>query len=222
MDSTIFRNCSQQLNDLLSSKSAEKIIVVPVDFSKHKHVAKIGLANGKYLHRKPLNVVNGSKGVEFLEQKLLRQCRKLQIPKSNVIIAYEEPHSYAKGFFQQFKDRGYLVVQVNALNAKRFRNHSMASSDKIDLDGIFNAVLNRQAHDLKGQSELYEALKLATRTYEAQIKQSTRLKNQIGKLVDRVFPGFLSKKTSGLEPFGTASIELLRQGITPVKLKAKS
>ncbi len=222
MNNTVFRNCSQQLNELLSSQSADKVIIVPVDFAKNKHVAKIGLGTGEYLHKRALIIHNNSTGIDFLEEWIEKFCQKLRIPKRNVIIATEDPHSYAKGFFQHLKDKGYLVVQVNALNAKRFRNHSMASSDKIDLDGIFNAVLNRQANDLKGQYAVYEAMRLAIRTYQSLIKQSTRCKNQINKLVDRVFPGFLSKKHSGLEPFGAASLALLRKGTTAATLKKRN
>lgn len=215
---TTFRNCDQQLNEILSTNLPENVLIVPIDFAKKCHLGKFCFANGNYLYKKPLRIHNDSNGAKFLEENIEKSCRIRKVPKRNVIIATEDPHSYAKAFFLHMQDKGYLVVQVNAFEAKKLRNHGMASSDKIDLDGIANSVITRKAVRLKGQDQLYDGLMQAERTYHALVKESTRRKNQIDKLVDQIFPGLLSEAKSGIEPYGNACMALLRKAVTPQSL----
>jgi transposase len=222
MNSTVFAKGSQQVQKVLSENSPKNVLIVPIDFAKKKHVAKICDASGVYLHQRPITLYNNAKGVSHIVDRIEKACSRKHVKKSHVIIACEDPHSYAKPFFQRLKDLGYFVVQVNAHRAKVLRAHSMASSDAIDLDGIANAVINRRAIDLKGQEATYEALQRASRSYHADVKHSSRMKNQLNKLMDQLFPGFLSKQQSGLEPYGNASLALMRKGITVRKLKAMS
>lgn len=216
---TTFGNCDQQLNEILSSNLPEKVLLVPADFAKKSHTVKFCFANGKYLRRKPLIIKNNIKGANFLSQKIEQCCATRKIKKQHVIIAIEDPHSYAKDFFFQMQDKGYFVVQVNALKAKNMRNNGMASNDNLDLDGIANAVINRKAVPLKGRDQVYQSLKQAERTYDNLIKECTRQKNRIDKLVDQTFPGLLDEKKSGLTSWSRACMALMKKGITPESLK---
>lgn len=218
-NSTIYVKGSQQVNELLSNKSPKKVLIVPIDFAKNKHVAKICDASGQYLHRKPMILHNHRKGLEYLVDRIKKSCSRRAIKEDSVIISCEDPHSYAKPFMQALKDLGYLVVQVNAHKAKTLRSNGMASSDELDLDGITNAVLNRHATDLKGQDSTYAALNDLSRSYHNDVKQATRMKNQITKLMDQLFPHFLNRSKTGLEPFGRASIALMKRGLSARKMK---
>lgn len=220
MNSTIFSNSGQRVQELLVNNSSEKVLIVPIDFAKSKHLAKICDGSGKYIHRRPMVLHNNKKGCAYLIDRIEKSCSRRHVKKSSVIIASEDPHSYAKPFLQRLKDLGYLVVQVNAHKAKTLRSSGMASSDELDLDGIANAVLNRHAVELKGQEATYTALQIASRSFHADVKQTSRTKNQITKLMDQLLPGFLSKKESGLESFGKVSIALMKRGITVRKLKS--
>lgn len=210
-----FRNSDQQLNQILSTNIPEKVLIVPIDFAKNCHIGKFCFANGSYLYKKPVVITNNIKGANFLEEQIEKCCTTKKISPKNVIIATEDPHSYARNFFHHMQDKGYLVVQVNAFEAKKLRNHGMASSDKIDLDGIANSVINRKAVRLKGQDDLYQSLMQSSRTYHALVKESTRRKNQMDKLIDQIFPGLLSESKSGLVPYGNACMTLLKKAVTP-------
>ena len=218
MNST-YSSGSHQITQVFHEAAIEKIIVVPLDFAKSSHLARLCLANGRYLHKKAITLRNDQDGVDYLIKRIEAACSRNGIQKKHVIIASENPHSYAKHFLHSLKNSGYAVVEVNAAYAKTLRKGNMASSDNLDLDGIANAVLNRRAKDLEELDKVYSALERSTRTYKTYTKNLAAQKNRIGKIIDELFPGFLDKKKSGIEAYSRVSIDLMNSGFSAPKVR---
>jgi len=216
---SIYTNRSQVVTQMLKDVEAVKILLVPLDFAKEKHVVRICDATGDYLHKHPIEVTNDKAGLDYLCQRINTACGRRGILKKHVLIASESPHSYCLHFMHELQDKGYIVLRVNAAEAKKFRKNSIASSDTIDLDGIANAVLNRRARPLDEEQEIYSSLKRSSRYYKRYKKDFSRQKNRIGKLIDELFPGFLNIRKSGVEPYSRFSIELMSKGFSIYKIR---
>ena len=59
---SIYTNRSQVVTQMLKEVEASKILLVPLDFAKEKHVVRICDATGDYLHKKPIDVTNDTAG----------------------------------------------------------------------------------------------------------------------------------------------------------------
>ncbi|MCK4981559.1 MAG: transposase [Victivallaceae bacterium] len=221
MKKTVYPDRSQVVNEIFKVNDLNKILVVPVDFAKSEHTAHICTGNGEYLLKHPLKIYNNEEGVKYLKERIRRMCGKYNILKEHVIIACEDPPSYMLNFISVFKSLGYVFVRVNAFEAKKFRCNSRASSDKLDLDGICQAVINRRGRDIQDFDSLYSAMKNASRARSKLVKQSTVFKNQIHKCVNILFPDFLNEKKSGLTPFGNASLALMEDKFSVIKIRRK-
>ena len=219
MKGTVFTKGSQRVSTILLENTAGKILLIPVDFAKEKHVARVCFGDGSYMTKKPIIVFNNNCGVEFLDNYIKKIQKRYDISKGNVIIATEDPHTYAVEFFHKLRGLGYCVVQANASTAKNLRKNTFSSSDTIDLDGITTAVITRKVTDLKDISDIYAAIKNYSRNYSRYVKERTRCKNQITKLMDQIFPGFLSSSKSGLTPFSNCSLDFMLKGVCADTIK---
>ncbi|MFT5130007.1 MAG: hypothetical protein ACI8W8_003636 [Rhodothermales bacterium] len=90
MNRNIYTISSPAVHERFSPVPADKIILVPVDFAKEKHVGRLCLGNGDYTHKKALTIYNDIRGVEFLDTKIKGACQRLKIHPCNVIIAGED------------------------------------------------------------------------------------------------------------------------------------
>lgn len=221
MNST-FRTQSQKVTQLFEGLNPKEILVVPIDFAKESHLARICFGNGKYLHKKSFTLRNNADGIAYLLKRIQSACSKYSISKKAVIIGTENPHSYALNFMLQLKENGFIVVEVNASQAKKFRRTDTASNDNLDLDGIANAIINRRLKDLEKRDEIYHSLEKSTRLYQAYVKERSAQKTRIIHIVNILFPGFLEKKKSGIEPFSASSISLMSKSFSIGKIKRMS
>ncbi len=122
-------------------------------------------------------------------------------------------------FIHRLQNHEFKFVRVNAHEAKKFRANTRASSDSIDLNGIAQTILNRRARDITEFDEIYSALKSASRNRRKLVKEETGLKNRIHKSIDILFPGFLSEKNTQMAPFSSASLWLMEENFSSVKIK---
>lgn len=221
MNST-FRTQSQKVTQLFEGLNPKEILVVPIDFAKESHLARICFGNGKYLHKKSFTLKNNADGIAYLLKRIQTACSKYHVQKKAVIIGTENPHSYALNFMLQLKEKGFTVVEVNASQAKKFRRTDTASNDNLDLDGIANAVINRRLKDLEKRDDVYHSLEKSTRLYQAYVKEKSAQKTRIGHIVNILFPGFLDKKKSAVEAFSDSSIYLMSQSFSIGKIKRMS
>lgn len=209
----IYRKESQVLERLFAGGG--RFLVVPLDFAKSEHTAQCCTPDGRYAWKRPRRIWNNLPGVEFLLGQVSGVCRKLRIKPDRVVFAGEDTPSFALPFVEELLRRGAAVVRVRAAKAAELRKSSLASSDNLDLDGIAHAVLMRYAADVEKSDGLYARLRLAFRSRAAAVKQETAAKSAIHQVVDRIFPGFLDEKKSGIRPFGPACLEVLAAGVTP-------
>jgi transposase len=217
MSINIFPARSQTATAILTD--GRKVLIVPIDFAKNTHVVQLCLGTGEYLQRRPLNVHNTRAGAEYLLGKVEGACQKYRIRKADVIFGGEDPAEYVWNFVLLIQQAGYTFVRVNAREASIHRSNQRATSDKLALSGITQAILLRRSYDIKFQDEIFTAMKRASRSRRRLKRQETAVQNRIYKDMDVLLPGFLNEKMSGCLPFGAASLELMENGISVVRLR---
>lgn len=218
MNKSIYPNRSQAAAKTLASAPPERIMVVPIDFAKNTHEAQFCRATGEYLLSKPLHVYNTIEGLKYLKRKIEGNCKKYGIELDSVIVCGEDPPTFAVNFIHWLEANGLNFVRVNAKEASEFRKSSRASTNSLDLDGIAQAAILRRGYKPMDYSKVFAALKFTTRARRQLVKQKTMLKNQIHQQIDVLFPGFLKKDNTGLEPFSAATLELFQDNFSMKKL----
>ena len=217
---TIYPVTSQEVIRFFSHNvPLEKLLVVPLDFAKCEHRVHCCRGTGEFLLKHPLRIFNTIEGANYLEKRIQGLCRKYHISRSHVLLGGEDPPGYVVNFIHRLKNHHFSFVRVNAHEAKKFRTNIRAGSDAIDLNGIAQAILNRRARDIAKFDEIYTNLKGAGRNRRRLVKQETAIKNQIHKNVDLLFPNFLSESQTGMVPFSSASLWLMEENFSLIKVK---
>ena len=91
---SIYTKRSNAVTQAFNDVAADKILIVPLDFAKAKHVVRMCNGLGEYLHNKSFPVNNDKAGLEYLSQRIQSCCARQGIDKQNVFISAESPHSY--------------------------------------------------------------------------------------------------------------------------------
>lgn len=219
MKKSIYPQRSQEVNALFEHVEHRKILVVPIDFAKEIHEAQICRGTGEYLLKKPIRVYNSTLGLDYLAERIAKSCRKYGIDKSSVVVCGEDPPSFSTNFIHGLKSRGLLFVRVNAKEASKLRQSTRASTNALDLNGIAQAAIHRRGYDPADYTGVYAALKQVTRARRRVVKQMTMTKNQIHTQVDVLFPGFLSKSQTDLEPFCDACLALMEDSFSAKRIQ---
>jgi len=206
---TIYTNQSQELLRLFEEAgNNSKIMCVPMDYAKKDHMVMFCNGNGDIL-RKPFSVKNSPDGVKYLTDQVNRSCRQRCIKLKHVFFGGEDVNSYAENFVNTLRTEGWPVAGVNAHDAKKQRASIQASTDRLDLMGIASMLLNRRANCSPVQHGMYRNLRTLIRHRRKLVAMSTEVRNQIHTVVDRLFPGFLDEKKSGIVPFTNSSLYLM-------------
>lgn len=212
---SVYRNQSERLRAIFdSAKSLTKVLCVALDFAKLKHVALICDGTGDIL-KNSFPVHNNNEGIDYLCEQIEATARRRRIPKKHIFLGGEDEASYVENFTSAIAKRGYLVVRVNAAEAKRNRENFLASTDDLDLLGIAKTMLSRRAAVARepGQSQptIYKDIRDLTRARRKLVRDQTAASNRVHAHVDRLFPGFLDSKKSGITAFGPASLHLMKE-----------
>lgn len=207
----IYSDQSQELFRLFEEAgSNEKVMCVPMDFAKKEHVVMFCNAHGDIL-RKPFSVKNTPEGITYLSDQVSRSCEHRNINLNHVFFGCEDSGSYADNFINALRAKGWLVAGINAKDAKKQRDNMQASTDRLDLMGIAKAALNRRGNCAPAQSGIYLNLRNLVRHRRKLVCLKTELRNRIHTLVDRLLPGFLDEKISGIAPFSKGSLFLMSE-----------
>jgi len=208
---SIYTRQSQELMRLFEdAPRPEKVLVGAIDYAKRDHVVLLCNGAGDIL-RKPFPVHNTPEGVEFLLEQTFSTCRYHRIQKKHVFFGGEDCGAYTENFSACLQSRGFPVAGVNAQDAKKQRENLQASTDRLDLLGIAHMLIARRGNCSPAQSGSYRNLRMLVRNRREMVRFATMERNRIHTLVDRLFPGFLDEKKSGLTPFHPPSLRLMEE-----------
>ena len=217
----IYQNRSQELLSLFEEAgNSAKVMCVPMDYAKKDHVVMFCNGFGDIL-RKPFSVKNSPDGVKYLVDQATRSCRRRGIKKDHVFFGGEDANSYAENFVSTLRSKGWLVAGVNAHDAKKQRANLQASTDCLDLMGIATMLLNCRANCCPAQSGMYRNLRTHVRHRRKLVVMSTEVKNRIHGVVDRLFPGFLNEGKTGIVPFTSSSLYLMKDRFSPKQIRRR-
>jgi transposase len=218
---SIYPDRSQELLTLFEKAgNPSKLMCVPIDYAKKDHLVMFCNGNGEVL-RKPFSVKNSVDGVKYLIDQVNRSCRHRHIQSDHVFFGGEAVSSYAENFANTIQAKGWLVANVNAYDAKKQRENLQASTDRIDLMGIATMLLNRRANCCPAQTGVYRNLRTLVRHRKKLVKMKTEVRNRIHTIVDRLFPGFLNEKKSGLLPFSNSSLYLMQERFSAPQIRRR-
>ncbi len=217
----IYLNQSQELLNLFEDAgNNSKVMCVPMDYAKKDHIVMFCDGNGHIL-KKPFSVRNNPEGIEYLTDQVTRSCHYRQISHKHVFFGGEDVGSYAENFVDTLRSGGWIVAGVNAHDAKKQRANLQASTDRLDLMGIASMLLNRRAKCSPAQSGIYRNLRTVVRHRKKLVALSTEVRNRIHTVVDRLFPGFLDEKKSGICPFSVTSLYLMEDRFSSHQIRRR-
>jgi len=218
---SVYRNQNAHVRAVFErAGEARKVLCVALDFAKRKHVALICDGTGEIL-KSAFPVENSVAGVAFLIEQISATARRRKIPKNQIFLGGEDEAAYVANFTAALREKGYLVVRVNAYEAKESRENLLASTDNLDLLGIAKTLLARRSRltgDPDQQNPVYHHLREITRCRRILTCQQTAAANRIHALVDQLFPGFLDSSKSALTPFCAASLELMKERFSAAEI----
>jgi transposase len=218
---SIYPDRSQELLALFEQAgNNKKIMCVPIDYAKRDHLVMFCNGYGEIL-RKPFSVKNSVDGLKYLLEQVNRSCRHRHIRPEHVFFGGEDINSYAENFVNSLRTNGWLVASVNAHDAKKQRENLQASTDRTDLMGIAAMLLSRRANCSPAQSGIYRNLRTLVRHRKKLVKMKTEVKNRIHTIVDRLFPGFLNEKKSGILPFSDSSLYLMQDRFSSSQIRRR-
>ena len=217
----IYANQSQELLTLFEEAgNSAKIMCVPIDYAKKDHVVMFCNGYGDIV-RKPFSVKNTPEGVNYLTEQVTRSCHNRSINPKHVFFGGEDVGSYAENFASTLRSGGWLVAGVNAHDAKKQRSNMQASTDRLDLMGIATMLLNRRCNCSPAQSGIYRNLRTLVRHRRRLVVMTTEVRNRIHAIVDRLFPGFLDEKKSGITPFSKSSLYLMESRFSAKQIRRR-
>ena len=218
---TIYTNQSQELLGLFEQAgSSAKVMCVPIDYAKKDHVVMFCNGYGDIV-RRPFSVKNSPGGLKYLIDQVTRSCRHRRIKKEHVFFGGEDASSYADNFASALRSKGWLVAHVNARDAKKQRQNLQASTDRLDLMGIATMLLNRRANCSAAQTGIYRNLRTLVRHRKKLVVLKTEVRNRVHAVVDRLFPGFLNEKKSGITPFSNSSLYLMENSCSAQQIRRR-
>ena len=211
---SVYRNQNALIRAVFErAGDARKVFCVALDYAKRKHVALICDGNGDVL-KASFPVENNAAGIAHLIKEISATARRRKIPKEQIFIGGEDEPAYVANFTEALRSKGYLVVRVNAYEAKENRENLLASTDSLDLLGIAKTLLSRRARltgEIDSVNPAYHHLREITRCRRTLVRQKTAASNRIHALADQLFPGFHNASKSALTPFTNASLELMKE-----------
>ena len=217
----IYQNRSQELLSLFEKAgNSAKVMCVPIDFAKKDHVVMFCNGYGDIL-RKPFSVKNSPDGVKYLVDQATRSRQRRGIKKNHIFFGGEDPNSYAENFVNTLRSKGWLVAGVNAHDAKKQRANLQASTDCLDLMGIATMLLSCRANCCPTQSGIYRNLRTLVRHRRKLVVMSTEVRNRTHTVVDRLFPGFLDERKTGIVPFTSSSLYLMEDRFSPKQIRRR-
>ena len=141
---TIYSRYNPQLLKLFERAGhPAKVLCVALDYAKAQHTALICNGVGDLL-KPSFAIENTAPGAAQLLKEVRACAQSRKVRCEHVFFGGEDYPSYAENFVRQLRQEQFLVVRVNAWEAKQQRDNFQASSDSLDLLGIARCCLHRQ------------------------------------------------------------------------------
>lgn len=165
------------------------MLAVGIDVSKGKSTIAILNQNGEMIE-KPFEIFHNDEGVRKLLQKI-----KL-FPKQDVRFLLEATSHFHYPIAFSLLQQGYWVCVENALTIKKYCDTDLrkAKTDKKDALKLANYLLEKwfKLKPFQLQTSARNELLFLSREYSKYTTVQSRLKIQLGELVDLTFPGIKS------------------------------
>jgi transposase len=218
---SIFRKRNPDVEALFAGAGrAGKVMCVAFDYAKKTHTAVVCDGNGSQL-RGVFNVENNRQGLDFILNVVSGLCRKHGIKHEHVFFGGEDCGSYAFNFIHALVSRGFLVVGVNTKQAKDERENSQASTDLIDTVGVAGMMIKMKGRTIGAATEDVHGMKRLRRQRGAILKAHSASAHRMHRIVDELFPGFLTGLESGVDPFSRASLWLMEERFSAEEVHAR-
>ena len=120
-----------------------KVLCVALDYAKAQHTVLICNGLGDLL-KATFVVDNTPTGAKLLLQEVRHCAKQRKIGPMQIFFGGEDYPSFAENFLRHLRQEKFLVLRVNAWEAKQQRSNFQASSDALDLLGIARCCLNRR------------------------------------------------------------------------------
>ena len=176
-------------------KGQDIMIYVGIDAASQKHDFFIQRDTGEVFSKKAITIKNDIEGLKKLHNSIkdfVESCKD-----SNVRIGLESTGHYCKNILLYLIKQGYQVSLINPILTNMDRKASSVcktKNDKIDAEAICR-FLDKNRFDFKPYTLLsyhIDALKSLTRQRFTIIKQQTSQKLIFQRLVNVIFPEFLT------------------------------
>lgn len=217
---TIYSNQCKAIGEVFKDAgSHDNVLCVPVDYAKKAHWALFCDGYGSLL-RKAFSFSNDSVGAQTLIKSIEQERLKRKILPEHVIVAGEDVPSWAENLLGVLRVQGYRLMRLNAFQVSKQGTRSETTTDKLALEAIAKELLSRRGNEAEA-NDVYTMIKESTRHRRRLVQMKTAVSNRIHAYVDKLFPGFLDPKRSGLEPFSKASLALMKDRFSPGELLAR-
>jgi transposase len=199
-------------------KGQDIMIYVGIDAAATKHDYFIQRDTGEVFSKKAITIKNDIEGLKKLHNSI--QAFVESTKDSNVRIGLESTGHYCKNILLYLIKAGYQVSLINPILTNMDRKASTVrktKNDKIDAEAICR-FLDKNQFDFKPYTLLsyhIDALKSLTRQRFTIVKQQTQQKLIFQRLVNVIFPEFLSLFSSD---YSESVLNILYAYPTPKKL----
>lgn len=198
------------------------MIFVGIDVASKKHDCFLTQDETGMIYSKPFSIENNVDGYKKLHTAITNFVE--QTKDSNVRIGLESTGHYSNNILNYFYKAGFKVALINPLLTNMDRKATSVrktKTDKVDSQAICT-FLQRNKNDFQPYTpSLYhiEALKSLTRQRFQLVKERSKYKVILNRLVTIVFPEYLNLFS---QLYGVSSLSILLNYPTPKKIaKAK-
>ncbi len=114
----IYQNQSQEIVNLFEAAgSNEKIMCVPMDYAKKDHLVMFCNGHGDIL-RKPFSVKNTPEGIAYIDDQVMRSCRRRGIKRSMSSLVVKMPIHLPKTLSVRYEAKVFLLPMLMRMTPK--------------------------------------------------------------------------------------------------------
>ena len=178
-----------QIQERVQAVGPEHFGVVSVDCAKRRSKWMLCNYYGKVIIE-PTKAEHTSGGLRVMTQLVTQACQLEGL--TDTIVAVEMTGVYHKPAFRAFRKAGFDTRIVHPFASNHYRRplHPDEKTDDNDLEAIFHAAVKGYGLATLPVGEVYQSLQAVSRHRHNLVKQRSRLRVQIRRLLHQTMPGF--------------------------------